>query len=444
MNAVHAYRYAGASTLTSSGLHLVTDSVASGSTTFFEGRLRHPRLTADLLTAVALVVGSRFYLPPNATARQFTDPIVTAGAGVLRFEGFSACASTWARLDVDSDGYDVGDGAIGHGTTNVDFNPPLRAALARVRDSDVLDLVVGGTALTLQHGDAAIVEKKVPLPVRWLRSLVEVQSYLAAMEQRFTVSGAVALRFLRSLPRTTTRRTPLWVVDGPGGLRLTTTAEQRGVRFADVQRLRILESLAMRATSMSLFADERGLCSAWLLRFPGATLTLALTSEVWRGFSGEGTALRALARTDTADIIARVRGALSWEHTVDVDALAAGLHVERDLVEDALRVLGTSGLVGYDLVARRYFHRVLPFSMDSIADFNPRLVDARALVAAGAVVVDADSNGAVVHSGDVDYRVRVVDDDETCTCPWFAKHQGERGPCKHVLAFDLARDARSP
>lgn len=26
---------------------------------------------------------------------------------------------------------------------------------------------------------------------------------------------------------------------------------------------------------------------------------------------------------------------------------------------------------------------------------------------------------------------------DRCTCPWFAKHQGSRGPCKHVLAARL-------
>ncbi len=466
MNAAHAISYQGSSSLAGSTLSLVTEARTSVAPAFFRGRLRQPRLSADLLTAVALVVGSRFYTPPNAKARQFTDPIVTAGAGVLRFEGFSACASAWIRLDVDSDGYE-GD-IVGHGTTNVDFNPALRQALARVRDSDVLGFDVGSTALTLQHDDVAVVEKKVPLPPRWLRSLVEVQSYLSSMTPRLTVSGPVALRFLRSLPRTTTKNTPLWVVPAAAGLRLTATPDAAGVRFTDVARLRVLEPLAARATSLRMYADDNGMCSAWVLSFAGMRLTLAMTAEVWRGFSGEGQALRALLRTDTADVIARVRGALSWQQLVDADAIAADLGIANDLVDDTLRVLGTSGLVGYDLHAQRYFHRVLPFDLDSIADFNPRLVAARALVDAGAVVIDADGNGAVVASGDVgyslssrasarrqtpkrvslraSYRVKVNDDDDDdsegarCTCPWFAKHQGERGDCKHVLAFELCRN----
>ena len=68
-------------------------------------------------------------MPPNAKARQFTDPLVTAGAGVLRFEGFSACASAWIRADFSPEAYS--GSIVSHGTTNVDFNPPMRQALAR-------------------------------------------------------------------------------------------------------------------------------------------------------------------------------------------------------------------------------------------------------------------------------------------------------------------------
>jgi len=43
-----------------------------------------------------------------------------------------------------------------------------------------------------------------------------------------------------------------------------------------------------------------------------------------------------------------------------------------------------------------------------------------------------------VDSSGVLHSVREVDGVLRCTCPWFAKHQGERGPCKHVLAVEAA------
>ncbi|MEU8192046.1 SWIM zinc finger family protein, partial [Micromonospora carbonacea] len=62
---------------------------------------------------------------------------------------------------------------------------------------------------------------------------------------------------------------------------------------------------------------------------------------------------------------------------------------------------------------------------------------ARALVESGAV--DPDDAGATVRSAGQVYRVRrLADDAYTCTCPWWAKHRGQRGPCKHALATRMA------
>ena len=93
-------------------------------------------------------------------------------------------------------------------------------------------------------------------------------------------------------------------------------------------------------------------------------------------------------------------------------------------MEDVLRVLGASGLAGYDVFAGSYFHRVLPFDLSMADDLHPRLVDAKALIESGAVsVVKAEPFEADVRSGDAAHRVRDVDGDLRCTCPWFAKHR---------------------
>ena len=36
------------------------------------------------------------------------------------------------------------------------------------------------------------------------------------------------------------------------------------------------------------------------------------------------------------------------------------------------------------------------------------------------------------------HQVRLPADHDSCSCPWFSKLQGERGPCKHILAARLA------
>ena len=53
-------------------------------------------------------------------------------------------------------------------------------------------------------------------------------------------------------------------------------------------------------------------------------------------------------------------------------------------------------------------------------------------------VLDGGSDSIVVTSGANEYRVRLVDGSWRCTCPWWGKHRGDRGPCKHILATIIA------
>ncbi len=410
---------------------------------FFDGRVREPRLVAELLTAVHLVVGSRFFTPANTLAKllALADPVVTSGGGLLRFEGFSACCSTYARVDLLPGIYE-GD-VIGKGTTNVDFNAPMRAALAQIRDESGLALAVGADELKLRAGPVQVTERKVELPTRWVRGMLEVQSYLAAMRRVWATSGLDALRFFRTLPRASTSRTPLWMARGAGGMYATTREVQGGVRVTDTTRLRVLESLLPRAREVIAYADDAHQATAMVLDFDTARLTLALSAETWRGFSGEGQALTALMQGDAASTrsaLAGVRAQLTWQAGLDAVALARDLGLDEPAVVDSLRVLGASGLVGFDVFDGRYFHRVLPFDVSMHADWHPRLLDARELIKEGAVrLVRAEPFEATVASGGVEHRVREVDGELRCTCPWFAKHQGSRGPCKHVLAAATQR-----
>lgn len=443
---VQLYRYAHASTLLQADQsHLTLATADAGGEFhphFFEGQLLQPRLVSELLTAVALVVGSRFFTPANTVAKAIAlaDPVVTSGGGLLRFEGFSGCCSAYARVDLLPASY-RGE-VVGKGTTNVDFNAPMRAALAQVSDARGLGLSVGRDALTLRSGDHAVVERKVALPARWLRGMLEVQSYQASMQRRFEVDSLVAQRFLRGLPKASTSRTPLWVAPGPAGLLSTTQPQAKGVRVSDTRRLRVLQALLPHARTLSVYSDDGDQASAWVLDFGSARLTLALSAETWRGFSGEGQALMALLKhaDDGGAAFARVRSQLQWQAALDVPALAAEIALPGEVIADTLRVLGSCGLVGFDVFEERYFHRVLPLDLSVVEDMHPRLSDARELLQRGAVtVLRQHPFDASVASGDVLHRVREVDGELRCTCPWFAKHQGQRGPCKHVLAAEASR-----
>ena len=104
-------------------------------------------------------------------------------------------------------------------------------------------------------------------------------------------------------------------------------------------------------------------------------------------------------------------------------------------VEAALAVLGARGLAGYDTTSGRYFHRVLPFDLERVEQHQPRLKNARELIDRVEIVshhgADVD---AKVPGSDFDHYVRLRFEGNKCTCRWHSRYQGQRGPCKHILA----------
>ncbi len=408
---------------------------------FFDGFLGHAEQTATALLAVARVARTRYYVPPGmlAAVLRAADPVVTSNGDRLRFESFSACCGVYARLDVLPGGLD--GPALDTGTTNVDFNPPMREALAGIAGLDPLHMAVGED-VTVTTIESSVTERKVPLPERWLKGFAEVQVSGSGMQRAFAVPAVEARRFVRSLPSASgTRTTLLWVVPAGRGLRLTSRPGPGAVCLAGPERLRVLEPLLRFATTLRAYAPAvtasgAPAASVWELDLADSRLVLTLSPEVSRGFSGEGGVLRDLADADATDDADLVSALLAFEPRLDVDRLAreAGLPVTRVL--RALGRLGAAGRVGFDAFEGAYFHRELPYDATALERMHPRLRDARALLDAGAVRL-ADGV-AYVRSGDAEHVVRSTPTGHRCSCPWFGKHQDNRGPCKHVLAVELA------
>src|SRR5262245_23693002 len=182
----HAYSYQRPSALDLPAARLGLETSGGVTTTglvanprFFTGFLAAPEQAAAGLLAVADVAQARYFNPQLTRLR---DPVVTCGGDRLRFESFSGCCGVYARLDVLSGAL---DGEVHErGTTNVDVNGPLREALARVGPGDPLRLTVGPDELAVTTLDGQVVERKVPLPERWLRGLAEVQVLASRFDQR--------------------------------------------------------------------------------------------------------------------------------------------------------------------------------------------------------------------------------------------------------------------
>lgn len=431
------YRYLAPSVLDTGALRLATSSAGQDAHPhFFDAPLAHAEQTAVALLVVARVARTRFYVPPGmlAAVLRAADPVVTSNGDRLRFESFSACCGVYARLDALPGTLTAR--AIATGTTNVDVNPPLREALARVGPGEGLHLQVG-TDVAVTTSSGTVVEKKVPLPERWLKGFAEVQVAASGTAPLLEVDAAEARRFIRSLPRGSGTRTPMsWAVPAERGLRLASRPATGAVCVAGPERLKALEPTLRFARALRAYgpaSDTRSgpLPSIWELELAESRLVVALSPEVNRGFSGEGGVLSALADDATADDADLVSALLAYDPYIDVAQVARGAALPEDRVVRALLRLGAAGRVGYDNAEAAWFHRELPYDPAALSAVHPRLRDAQELVKAHAVRVDG---GAVrVASGGVEHTVR----DQRCTCPWWGKHRGTRGPCKHVLAAEL-------
>ncbi|MDO5093318.1 MAG: hypothetical protein Q4D79_07830 [Propionibacteriaceae bacterium] len=162
---------------------------------FFSGFATQPLVLARGLLVLADVAQTRYFQPAPANAR---DPICSANGDRMRFESFSACNTVAVRLDLLAAAFDGGD--IGHGTTNVDINQPLRDALGQVSPSKLLHLAVGHDELRLSTPERTHVERKVDLPDRWLKALGSSQELSRDLELVGEAPAAQARQFLAALP----------------------------------------------------------------------------------------------------------------------------------------------------------------------------------------------------------------------------------------------------
>lgn len=437
-----AYAYRGTSTLRRSGgdrlaLALATSGGNVPDARLFTGTIHQADLVADGLLSVAAVARSRFHVPAAMLARILlaADPLVTVADARLRFESLSACCGVYARLDLLPDAFD-GE-VLGRGTTNVDAGAALRAALARVDAGDPLTLEIGTDSVAVRHAEMEVRERHVPLPARWVRALTELGAIQPRLEPRATLDRASAVRFLRAAMTLPTNR-PAWIMGTGAGIRIAHHAGPGSTTAHGIGRLRVVERMLRHLRGLTILSGADG-TTAWVADLDGARTTIVLSPQAWRGFSGEGRVLDELA-PDLLALVPRVRAELRWQARLDLAELAMRLGAGLTDLRSALAMLSTAGIVGYDIAEGAYFHRELPFEVEQVSRRQPRLAGARSLVAAGRVRFEETGDASMVAwvaGTGVEHRVGLTEAGWTCTCPWYARHRRERGPCKHALAAQI-------
>jgi len=400
---------------------------------FFWGRLSEPFITARCLVTLSNVVQSSFNMSPADFAK-LKDPIVTAGNERIRFEGFSQCAGVYARVDVLPGGY---DGEFPeNGTTNVDFNQPMITALSRINKNEPVLLSVGRKEVALHQETGKTVERKVPLPVKWIKGLTSVQVFLSQAERQFSFNRVQALQLFQSLPPGKPKTDYYLIVRGNKPM-FSPVKSLNAICVGGVQRLKLLEPLLAYADELRVFPQPDMQSTSWQLYFGPLRFSLTLSRDAWRGFSGEGAALESLiddvpeAWIDAADKYSYANQAFNPA----LLAVTEGLDLQK--LDNITTRLSAMGLLGYDLDDNQFFYRRLPYKLNRILSLNPRLKDAEKLLADNKVEIVSKTASRIearVAGTGVTHTVVLEGEQERCTCTWYSRHQGERGLCKHVLA----------
>ncbi|MGM5629854.1 SWIM zinc finger domain-containing protein [Apibacter raozihei] len=400
---------------------------------YFWGTIRNPFIISRCLVTLSNVVKSNYSLTPAQLAL-IKDPIVTAGNERIRFEGFSQCAGVYARVDVLPDALD-GE-FLENGTTNVDFNPPILTALNSLRSDAKLMMSVGQKEVGIHIDNEHIVERKVPLPDKWIRGLSSVQIYLSKSEKSFTLNRVQAQQLFRDIPKGIIKTD--YYLSIRGNLPVFSPAKSiSGVCVGGLHRLRLLEPLLPYIDCLQIFSHSSMQSTTWQLYFGSIRFSLTLSRISWRGFSGEGAVLDFLLNDLPEHWIQAMDNYSYANQSFNPVQFAIAENLDFDKVDRLTGKLTAMGLLGFDLDENQFFYRRLPFNPDRIIKLNPRIKGAEKLIADQKVEIISNVEGkikAYVEGSDIRHTILLDKSSERCTCEWYTKYQGERGPCKHVLA----------
>ncbi|SFN83361.1 SWIM zinc finger [Chryseobacterium oleae] len=400
---------------------------------FFWGDVSQPFILARCLITLSNIVKSSFNLSPFQMAL-LKDPIVTAGNERLRFEGFSHCAGVYARVDVLPEG--LHGEFLENGTTNVDFNQPMITALGSIRPNEKIMLSVGEKEVGLYKEEEKVVERKVPLPVKWIKGLSTVQIYLSESEKLHTFNKIQTQQLFRGIPKGPVKSDYYLIIRGNKPM-FSPVKSVDAVCIGGLNRLRLLEPLLPYIDQMQVFPHADMQSTTWQLYMGNIRFSFSLSRESWRGFSGEGAVLDSLIDDISDEWIDALDKYAYANQSFNPSAFAVEENISLNTTDNLTGRLAAMGLLGYDLDDHGFFYRRLPFKLNRIIGLNPRMKNAEKLIAEGKVEILNKSlarTEARVEGTGVHHTVIIDNDKERCTCEWFSKYQGERGPCKHVLA----------
>jgi hypothetical protein len=395
------------------------------------------------------------------------DPVLAVDPEGLGLEVFSADESAYARLWLKAGAlYEASD--IRPGTSHVRLDPPLLAALGRLRSYRKSTLELTPSA----EGEGT--EQRFLVPLRWIRAFGQVQSASTLPLRSFELAPVDLYNVLLTLRQKRARKPPRalryeltpgerprlvlepWeqVIEatGPvyqGSLPLV-------VRTWGRQRLSVLARLLPHAKSVRIHLVGPGLPAYYVIDLGDAELTLALSGWTDAGWAGIAT-FDLLDAGDVDEVLARRCLQLLEQGPRTMAQLAEATGRNSTDLRPALLHHIQRGLVLHDIAQRRFVLRPLlatPPDPEALRFRDAREGEAhRLLDTKNAVrltrVHDLGSEGTKIE-GEVDdpqahrsYKTSFTLDregrtvDASCTSPQFRRSGLREGPTVPMIALRL-------
>jgi predicted ArsR family transcriptional regulator len=432
---------------------------------------------------------------------ELLDPIITVHRDRIFFEAFSQDQSAYVALIVDPGVFEP-MGEVVTGTTNIDFTAWLWGALGEMRTSRSTTFRIGAEGVEVRtSGAGGRFEKKVELPETWVRGFLQVQAAMGMPGTRISVKPIdllAAVRFLRNTKAKVSPRGIRYEFEPGRDARLVLEpwehtvvlegaehnyTEPKTTRVWGRRRLKLIEGLLPFAEGVDIYLKGRALPSFYAVKLPGMTFLLGLTGWSGGGFTGTGgfdLLAEATAANDT--LLEPALALLRERQHASIDEVAAALGIDKAAASRLLVRLCRQGRTMFDVETRRYRHRELfETPADEATYFPPdrRQELAADIISEGRVRVAScvaeetkkvrsfrdPSTGEAKEKivREITYRdwrvigvaggqdpVEVVVNDTgriifgRCTCPHFAEHLMNQGPCEHMLAlFKASEDQRA-
>lgn len=437
MNITYQYKSASSLEKTNNGSrlflsHFNEEYAEKETPCFFWGKLKHPYLVARNLLCLSKVVSANF-MPVGSSLR---DPVITAGGNKLRLEAFSSCCSVYAKIDILP--HALEGEFLQQGTTNVDFNSAMITALSKIKRNEEVFFSIGKKQVVLQKNDESIIEKKVSLPLRWIKGMATVQVLATEMKPALKLNKLQIQLLFRAVPRGSINDDYYLSLRGNRPY-LSPVKSPNSICIGGIHRLRLMGGLVNLSDSLHIYSMEGEQATAYEFQMKNMRFTLMLSRNFWRGFSGEGTILSNMVEEIPDAWIEKLDNYAKINEEFDLENTPLKEIPVNDFRNVAAR-LASMGLLGFDLAEQVYYYRKLPFKMSRIESLNPRYKNALKIIKKGDYKWLVKHKEIEVKGSGHYHKVVLSKHDSKCTCNWFASHQNTRGDCKHILVGKILKN----